>query len=131
MPRPDHSALTALCRRITGFLQLPPGWDDLDAKPIPTDSANIACCLAALAFHNGHPLPQASPSPDGEISLSWYRGRDRLCMVVEPDGIVTWVTSNDHVVRPGGVLNFRKGNAVPLDGARTVIADWYESKKAA
>ena len=130
MPQPDHHALASLCNRITRFLDLRPGWDDFDAKPIPTDSVRIACCLAALGFHNGHPLPQASPSPDGEVSLSWFQGRDRLSMVVEPDGIVTWVMSSEDRVQPGGILDFSPGKDPPLDAARDVIAAWYGTKKA-
>lgn len=102
--RPRSAMLVALLARIMSFGDLAADWDGDEAVTISEVTIAAAMRAADAAARADLSLPQASPSPEGEISLSWYRKRDRLAMIIAPDNYVTWTTSDDRSVEPGGIL---------------------------
>ena len=102
--RPRSAKLEALIARIKGFGELAADWDGDETIAISKVTIAAAMRTADAAARADFPLPQASPSSEGEISLSWYRKRDRLALIIAPDNYVTWTTSDDRSVEPGGVL---------------------------
>lgn len=101
---PRSPALRALLARIRNFGGLAPDWAGEDTTAIDELTIAAAMRAAEAATRAEFPLPQASPSPEGEISLSWYRKRNRLALILAPDGYVTWTTSIDRHVEEGGEL---------------------------
>ena len=47
------------------------------------------------------PLPQATSSPEGEIALTWFKGRNRLEALLQPDHHLVWVVQDGGEYAPG------------------------------
>lgn len=102
--RPRSARLEALIARIIGFGELAPDWAGGEATAISAATIGAAMRVAEAAERAGLSLPQASPSPEGEISLSWYRGRDRFALTIEQDMHAVWATSINREVEAGDAV---------------------------
>jgi len=57
-----------------------PGWDGDEAEAVDRNAATNAAALIRSIPH-GLPMPEVAADPDGEISLDWIAGRDRLLTI--------------------------------------------------
>jgi hypothetical protein len=69
------------------------------------------------------PLPQASASGEGEVVLTWFRGRDRLEAIIAPDLLLSWVCRVAGRNHRGRVLDLRSNDTVPIFSAR--LTDFF------
>ena len=119
----QSSELSALRDRIFALTFLEANWAGDDTEPVGNDTATETWdIVAALPKHL--PLPQVSASGQGEVVLTWFRGRDRLEAIVAPDLYLTWVSRLDGRNHKGRALNLRTTSAASLLGDG--LADFYK-----
>jgi hypothetical protein len=93
----QHDPRIELCGKIETLAAL----EAADGETVvPRETVRSACALVG-GLPKGTRLPQASVSPDGEIGLTWFRGRDQLHAFIEPDGRLVWTEAHDGKVTPG------------------------------
>lgn len=98
------TAAQALVDRVRAFQRLPADWAGDDTIVIDDAAVSAAERIIDAIAAAGLPLPQASPSSEGEVGLTWYRGRDMLDLTVDPDMHIVWVTRIAGKVEPGDVV---------------------------
>jgi hypothetical protein len=89
-----------LSSRVDSFSKLPRDWSGEDTIPIDTQTLEIAKRLIE-DLPNRWPLPQATPSGEGEVVFTWFKNSNRLEAILQPDRHLIWVTQNNGRYVPG------------------------------
>jgi hypothetical protein len=94
-----------LLDQVKSFQRLPNDW--AGEGTVLVDSGVYDVSERVLqALPTEIPLPQVTPSPDGEVGLSWIRNGGRFEVLVQPDQHLLWVIGRDGAYTPGGMINF-------------------------
>jgi hypothetical protein len=107
------AALAALWRRIEGFARLPADWAGEGTVLVSPTLLNRARLLLR-GLPSALPLPQASPSAEGEIALTWFRGGRRLEAMLQPDDHLVWVVTGGGRTDLGKDLDLSVDSASPF-----------------
>jgi hypothetical protein len=101
---PRKADLTRLLARIDGFQRLPVAWAGDDTVMVDSNTYDTAAqILQGLPYDV--PLPQATPSADGEIGLTWIQQGGRFEVMIQPDRHVLWLMNQGHDYEPGGMID--------------------------
>ena len=112
-----------LSSRIESFTKLARDWAGEDTIVVDQQTLDVAKRLVR-ELPNKWPLPQATPSPEGEIALTWFKGGNRLEALLQPDRHLIWVVKNDGEYAPGRDIDL---NAVAsFAGLFEAIALFYK-----
>jgi hypothetical protein len=87
---PHFEKVDALCKKISSFAELPPGWDGEDGVAPVAEVLGVTCKLLRELPREVE-LPSVAPAPDGEIGLTWINGAKQLNAVVHTDAHLVWV----------------------------------------
>ena len=101
---PRKADLTRLLARIEGFQKLPTVWAGDDTVMVDSNTYDTATQILQGLPHDV-PLPQATPSADGEIGLTWMQQGGRFEVVIQPDRHVLWLVNHGHDYEPGGLVD--------------------------
>lgn len=108
--------LAATVDRIRSFEHLPRDWAGEDTVAIRPEVRLIAERILR-SLPPEIPIPQPTPSGDGEIGLSWIKGADRFEAIVHADCQVAWVLSRGSQFAPGGLIDAVERNLYRLTAA--------------
>jgi hypothetical protein len=123
---PRKAETSRLLATVKRFRELPADWSGKDTVPIDSALSELAERVL-LGLSEDIPLPQATPSADGEIGLTWVRQRDRFEALIQPDQHIIWVVGrNGHHV-PGGLINLAEHNSL-LDLYEALRRFWHDGK---
>jgi len=106
-----------LSSRIDSFTKLPRDWSGEDTILVDRRTLEFAKRLIR-ELPSKWPLPQATPSADGEIAFTWFKNSNRLEAILQPDHHLIWVTQNNGRYAPGRDINL---------GAIASFADLFEA----
>ena len=107
-PRESRTAqVEALCHKIADFENLPAGWAG-EGAAAPSRAVIDFACRLLYELPPSVDLPQASPSAEGEIGLSWFNGTKRLEAMLQPDGHLVWVKRLEDRFLPGADIDWRE-----------------------
>jgi hypothetical protein len=119
-----------LSSRMESFTKLPKDWGGEDTILVNQQTFLVnqqtldGAKRLIRELPNKWPLPQATPSPEGEIALTWFKGGNRLEVLLQPDRHLIWVVKNDGAYVPGRDIDL---NAVAsFSGLFEAIALFYE-----
>ena len=98
-----HATTQALIDRITGYKYLEADWDGDGATTVDGAVVDAAVAIVDAVSTEGLRLPQPTLSADGEIGLSWFRGRDLFELTIDADLHIVWVLQVGKKVVPGEV----------------------------
>ena len=99
--RPE--ATQGLIDRITEYKALEVDWDGDGATPVSEAVVDAAVAIVDAVSIERLRLPQPTLSADGEIGLSWFRGRDLFELTIDADLHIVWVLQVGKQVVPGEV----------------------------
>lgn len=114
-PRARERSL--LLSRIASFTKLPTDWAGDDTILVGGRTLEFAKKLIQ-ELPEKWPLPQATSSSDGEIAFTWFRKKNRLEALLQPDHHFVWVIQNDGQYVPGRDIDL---------GATASFADLFEA----
>lgn len=83
---PSHLVETLV--QLRSLLDLPPGWNSYNARPVDPRAVVSAIGLLATAGWTGQ-LPAVSPMASGAVQLEWGNQDDGVELDVYPDGSVS------------------------------------------
>jgi hypothetical protein len=94
------------------LLELPPGWNSYNARPISKQNVNFALSLLGRIMLPNTPSPDVVPTVRGGVQLEWHiHGIDMEISVLSPDDV--------RFLAEDFRGNFAEG---PLDA--TVVSSW-------
>jgi len=83
----SHGVISAIQRMIE-FLELPPGWNSYNAKPIRKENVNFAVNLLGRLMGQDTPAPNVIPMVRGGVQLEWHtRGLNVEVSIYSPDDV--------------------------------------------
>jgi hypothetical protein len=90
MPRVQstpHGVISAVQKMIE-LLELPPGWNSYNAKPITKENVNFAISLLGRTMHADTPAPNVVPMVRGGVQLEWHtRGINLEISIYSPNEV--------------------------------------------
>jgi hypothetical protein len=117
-----NALLAALWHQVEEFTRLPNGWSgDGAVAPSREIADQVGVLLSGLP--EDLKLPQVTASSEGEIGLTWFKGRDRLDAIVSPDSHLTWISKVGDDFWDGQVLDLTSDS---LDSFYKAVVDFYE-----
>lgn len=96
--------ISLLSSRIESFAKLPVNWGGDDTILADQPTLNLAKQLVR-GLPKKRPLPQVTPSADGEICFTWFKDENRLEAILQPDQHFVWVVRKDGQYAPGRDIN--------------------------
>jgi len=70
------------------LLELPPGWNSYNAKPITKENVNFAISLLGRTMHADTPAPNVVPMVRGGVQLEWHtRGISLETSIYSPNEV--------------------------------------------
>jgi hypothetical protein len=90
MPRipSTPSGVISAVQRMIELLELPPGWNSYNAKPITKENVNFAFSLLARTMRADTPAPNVVPMVRGGVQLEWHtRGINLEISIYSPTDV--------------------------------------------
>ena len=115
VPSIPNGAISAVQKMIE-LLELPPGWNSYNAKPITKENVNYAVGLLSRIMNTRTPAPEVVPMVRGGVQLEWHtRGIDLEISIYSPSD-VTFLAEDV------------RGRANPLEGKLdlTLLGQWID-----
>ena len=91
--------------RLDKLQHLPSEWAGVDTI-VPTKQTIQAAKALISSLPIASPLPNVSPSADGEIGFAWAVGKKRFESILASDGKLVWFWTEGKQVFPGSEVDF-------------------------
>lgn len=102
---PRIADLNRLLSRVDKFRNLPTDWCGDHTILISAETYDIAARLLR-ELPSELPLPQATPSAEGEVGFIWFRNSNGFEVVIQPDCHILWVMQANGECTPGDIIDF-------------------------
>ena len=99
--------VSSAMRRLAEIAALADGWDGPDSLAPAIDIVSKVTDLVS-GLPPSLAQPQVTVSDDGEIGLTWFRGKDRSDAIAYPDGDFVWSSMIDGEFCPGMIFKLEK-----------------------
>jgi hypothetical protein len=90
-----HGFIVAVQRMIE-LLELPPGWNSYNARPIRKENVNLAINLLGRTMRADTPVPTVVPMVRGGVQLEWHTGGINLEISIYSPNEASFFAENVH-----------------------------------